>query len=95
MAAEAYYRVDRNMAAVCVTSGPGTINALNGVTGAYQDSIPMIVFSGQVKTELTVRNSGLHLRTLGGQEFDIVSALSEMSRTSDVQGILDISDNSG
>ena len=80
MAAEAYYRVDRNMAAVCVTSGPGAINALNGVTGAYQDSIPMIVFSGQVKTELTVRNSGLHLRTLGGQEFDIVSALSEMTK---------------
>ena len=80
MAAEAYYRVDRNMAAVCVTSGPGAINALNGVTGAYQDSIPMIVFSGQVKTELTVRNSGLHLRTIGGQEFDIVSALSEMTK---------------
>lgn len=80
MAADAYFRMHRQMAAVCVTSGPGSINALNGVVGAYQDSIPMLVFSGQVKTVLTVRNSGLKLRTLGGQEFDIVSALSEMTK---------------
>ena len=75
MAAECYARVAGKLAALCVTSGPGAINALNGVVGAYQDSIPMLVFSGQVKTALMVRNSGLALRTLGGQEFDIVSAL--------------------
>ena len=73
MAAECYARVAGKLAALCVTSGPGAINALNGVVGAYQDSIPMLVFSGQVKTALMVRNSGLALRTLGGQEFDIVS----------------------
>lgn len=39
MAAEAYFRVNNRMAGVCVTSGPGAINALNGVIGAYQDSI--------------------------------------------------------
>lgn len=75
MAAESYYRVNNQMAGLCVTSGPGAINALNGVIGAYQDSIPMIVVSGQVKSTLTVQSSGLNLRTLGGQEFDIVSAL--------------------
>lgn len=80
MAAECYARVAGKPAIVCVTSGPGAINALNGVVGAYQDSIPMIVVSGQVKSTLTVRQSGLHLRTLGGQEFDIVSALSEMTK---------------
>ena len=84
MAADAYFRVHRQIAAVCVTSGPGAINALNGVVGAYQDSIPMLVFSGQVKTALTVRNSGLKLRTLGGQEFDIVSALSNMAKYSEM-----------
>ncbi len=82
MAAEAFYRVNNEMAAVCVTSGPGAINALNGVCGAYQDSIPMLVFSGQVKSTLTVKSSGLNLRTLGGQEFNIISAVSEMTKFS-------------
>lgn len=80
MAAEAYARVAGKPAAVCVTSGPGAINALNGVVGAYQDSIPMIVLSGQTKSTLTVKYSGLHLRTLGNQEFDIVSALGNMAK---------------
>ena len=80
MAAEAYFRVNNEVAGVCVTSGPGAINALNGVAGAYQDSIPMIVVSGQTKTNLTVRNSGLNLRALGNQEFDIVSALGNMTK---------------
>lgn len=84
MAGEAYARLANRMAAVCVTSGPGAINALNGVAGAYQDSIPMLVFSGQTKTTLTVRNSGLNLRTLGNQEFDIVSALRNMTKYSEM-----------
>lgn len=80
IAAEAYYRVHNKIAAVCVTSGPGAINALNGVVGAYQDSIPMIVFSGQTKTSLMTKNSGLDLRTLGNQEFDIMSTLSKATK---------------
>lgn len=80
MAGEAYARLKNKMAAVCVTSGPGAINALNGVAGAYQDSIPILIFSGQTKTTLTVKYSGLNLRTLGNQEFDIVSALDNMTK---------------
>ena len=49
MAAESYARVAEKPGVVCVTSGPGGINALNGVAGAYLDSIPMLVFSGQMK----------------------------------------------
>lgn len=78
IAAEAYARVVGKPAVLCVTSGPGAINALNGVVGAYQDSIPMIVVSGQTKSTMTVKSSGLRLRTLGNQEFDIVSALDNM-----------------
>lgn len=78
IAAEAYFRVNNRMATVCVTSGPGAINALNGVAGAYMDSIPMLILSGQAKSGITVRQSGLKLRTLGNQEFDIVSALGNM-----------------
>ena len=84
IAAEAYYRVNNEMAGVCVTSGPGAINALNGVIGAYQDSIPMIVISGQTKTTLTTQYSGLPLRTFGNQEFDIVSALNNACKYSEM-----------
>lgn len=80
MAAEAYFRVNNEMAGLCVTSGPGAVNALNGVAGAYQDSIPMLVLSGQTKTSLLTRNSGLDLRTLGNQEFDIISAVGKMTK---------------
>lgn len=78
IAAEAYAKVLNKMATVCVTSGPGAINALNGVVGAYMDSIPMLVISGQTKSSLTIKHSGLKLRTLGNQEFDIVSSLNNM-----------------
>lgn len=84
IAAEAYSRISPNMAVCCITSGPGAINALNGVVGAYQDSIPMLVFSGQTKTTLTVKNSGLKLRTLGNQEFDIVSTLENVAKYSEM-----------
>ena len=46
MAAEGYARATGKMAAVCVTSGPGGTNAINGVQGAWVDSVPMIVISG-------------------------------------------------
>lgn len=78
IAAEAYFRVNNEMAGLCVTTGPGAINALNGVVGAYQDSIPMLVVSGQVKTSIMTRNTGLDLRTLGNQEFDITTALEKV-----------------
>lgn len=77
IAAEGYARVNNSMAAVCVTSGPGTTNVLTGVVGAYQDSIPMLVFSGQAKTSLCIKTSGLNVRTIGGQEVDIVPALQQ------------------
>lgn len=80
MAAEAHFRVNNEIAGLCVTSGPGALNALNGVAGAFQDSIPMMVVSGQVKTTLLASRSGLNLRTMGGQEFDICSALSQMAK---------------
>ncbi len=84
IAAEAYFRVNNKISAVCVTSGPGAINALNGVAGAYMDSIPMLVLSGQAKSQITVRGTGLKLRTLGNQEFDIVSALGNMVKYSEM-----------
>src|SRR3954468_12758041 len=71
MAAEAYARLTQRMALVNVTSGPGGTNTITGVYGAFVDSIPMLVISGQVKNETTVRFTGLPLRQMGDQELDI------------------------
>jgi acetolactate synthase-1/2/3 large subunit len=73
MAAESYARLSNRPAAVNVTTGPGGVNALNGVYGAYVDSIPMVVISGQVKRETFAPNFPMPLRQLGDQEVDIVS----------------------
>lgn len=80
MAAEAYARVDNRMAAVCVTSGPGAANAVTGVLCAWMDSIPMLVISGQVRYDTTVRHSGLKIRTMGVQEYDIVKSVEPMTK---------------
>jgi acetolactate synthase-1/2/3 large subunit len=73
IAAESYNRYSGRMALLNVTTGPGGINALNGVHGAYVDSLAMLVVSGQVKRETYARNYDLNLRQLGDQEVDIRS----------------------
>jgi acetolactate synthase-1/2/3 large subunit len=50
MAAEAYARISGQPGVVNVTTGPGGINALNGVFGAWTDSIPMLIVSGNSET---------------------------------------------
>ena len=80
MAAEAYARYSGKMAAVCVTSGPGSTNTLTGVMGAWVDSVPMIVISGNVRYATSVENSGLPLRYRGLQEFDIIHSIQNMTK---------------
>lgn len=80
IAAEGYYRISNKLPAVCVTTGPGGINALNGVLGSYLDSIPMLIISGQVKTEMTVSSTNLPLRQIGDQEWDIISTVNSMTK---------------
>jgi acetolactate synthase-1/2/3 large subunit len=73
MAAEGYARVAGKPAVVQITGGPGGINTLNGVFGAYTDSIPMLVISGQAKRETCLSSYDLPaLRQLGDQEVEIV-----------------------
>lgn len=80
MAADAYFRLTGRLAAVNVTTGPGGLNALNGVFGAYTDSLGMIVVSGQVKRETMVASTGLPLRQLGDQEVDIVKVATPLTK---------------
>ncbi len=80
MAAESYARLTNKLAVVNVTSGPGGINALNGVFGAWTDSIPMLVLSGQVRYDTTVPGVGLPLRQMGDQEYTIVPTVQPMTK---------------
>ncbi|MEP7007831.1 MAG: thiamine pyrophosphate-binding protein [Sphingomonas bacterium] len=80
MAAESYTRLSGRIAAVNVTTGPGGINALNGVHGAYTDSIAMIVLSGQVKRETLLGNAPVVLRQLGDQEADTIAIVKPITK---------------
>jgi acetolactate synthase-1/2/3 large subunit len=81
MAAEAHARVSGLPGVACVTTGPGGINALNGVFGAWTDSIPMVVVSGQVKREMVATSyPGLGMRQLGDQEADIISLVKGITK---------------
>ena len=51
-AADGYARATGKPGVVLVTSGPGATNAITGIATAYMDSIPLIVFTGQVVTEM-------------------------------------------
>jgi acetolactate synthase-1/2/3 large subunit len=81
MAAEGYARITGRPAIVNVTTGPGGINALNGVFGAYTDSIPMIILSGQVKRETALTFTPVPgLRQLGDQEAPIVDIVRPITK---------------
>ena len=84
MAAESYFRLSNRLACLNVTTGPGGINALNGVHGAYTDSIGMVVVSGQVKRETLRANSGVPLRQLGDQEVDIVAMAKPITKMAEL-----------
>jgi acetolactate synthase-1/2/3 large subunit len=73
MAAESYARITGGLGMVNVTTGPGGINALNGVYGAWTDSVPMLVVSGQVKRATCLATTPVPgLRQLGDQEGEII-----------------------
>lgn len=84
IAAEAYTRIHNELAAVCVTTGPGGTNAITGVLGGWLDSIPMLILSGQVRFDTTARWSGVDIRAMGDQEFDIVKAVDCMTKYSEM-----------
>lgn len=84
IAAEAYSRLNAHPAFINVTTGPGGINALNGVASAYLDSLPMFVISGQVRYDTTIayakKFDNATLRSLGDQEFDIINSVKNMTK---------------
>lgn len=80
LAAEAYTRYSGELPLVCVTSGPGGTNAITGVLGAWLDSVPMFVVSGQVKRITTIHATDAKVRQIGDQEFNITDCVSTMTK---------------
>ncbi len=83
MAAESYGRLIQKPAIVNVTTGPGGINTLNGVFGAWTDSTPMVIISGQVRYDTTIEGCGLpDIRQMGDQECDIIRMVKGITKYS-------------
>lgn len=81
MAADAYFRISGKPAIVQVTTGPGGVNALNGVFGAFVDSVPMVIVSGQVRSDNISDFVDPRLRQLGDQEARIVDMAKPVTKS--------------
>src|SRR3984957_4944810 len=83
VAAENYSKATNNLGVCMVTTGPGGTNAISGVAGAWLDSTPMLIVSGQVKRPdraFDGDNVPLGMRQVGVQEVDIVSIVSPITK---------------
>jgi acetolactate synthase-1/2/3 large subunit len=82
MAAEGYYRSCGKVACVCVTSGPGVQNILNGVCGCWYDSVPAFFITGQVNTKEDLTNFKSKPRQSGFQEMPVAKMFEDVTKKS-------------
>jgi acetolactate synthase-1/2/3 large subunit len=82
MAAEGYFKSSGKVAAVCVTSGPGVQNILNGVCGCWYDSVPTFFITGQVNTSEDLSNLKSKPRQLGFQEMPVAKMFEDVTKKS-------------
>jgi len=85
-AADGYARATGKPGVVLVTSGPGATNAVTGIATAYLDSIPMVVFTGQVPTDLIGNDAFQEVDSIGitrpcVKHNFLIKDLSELSST--------------
>jgi acetolactate synthase-1/2/3 large subunit len=81
MEADGYAKVRGGFGVALVTTGPGATNAITGVVGAWQDSTPVMVISGQSKRQQTIHQSGLEgLRQFGVQEAHILPMIASVTK---------------
>ena len=64
-AAEGYAKSSEKPGVVLVTSGPGATNAVTGIADAYMDSVPLVVFTGQVPSPLIGNDAFQEVDTVG------------------------------
>ena len=80
IAAEAYAQNRNSLGVVLVTAGPGSTNALTGVAGAWIDSTPLLILSGQAKTTELMHDFGV--RQMGIQEVDTAALAKPVTKYS-------------
>lgn len=78
IAAEAYAQYTNDLGVALVTTGPGGTNAITGLAGAWLDSTPMMVLSGQVKCADLVGDRGV--RQFGFQELEICKMVAPITK---------------
>jgi acetolactate synthase-1/2/3 large subunit len=64
-AADGYARAGNRVGVCLVTSGPGATNTVTGIASAYMDSIPVVIFTGQVPTHLIGNDAFQEVDTVG------------------------------
>ena len=64
-AAEGYAKSTNKVGVAIVTSGPGATNAVTGIADAYMDSVPLVVFTGQVPRALIGNDAFQEVDTIG------------------------------
>ncbi len=82
ISAEGYARIRKGVGACLVTVGPGGVNALSGMLGAWYDSIPIIVICGQVRRNLIADYS--KVRQIGPQEGNHVAMAKPVTKYANV-----------
>lgn len=81
MAAVGYSKYTNNVSSAIFTTGCGATNSITGVLDAWQDNVPCIFISGQVKLKETSRNlKKVKLRQFGVQEADIIEIVKPITK---------------
>lgn len=80
MAAVGYAKLRNSYASAILTTGCGATNAITGLLDAWQDNVPCIFISGQVKRKETSHNAVVPLRQFGVQEADIIPVVKSLSK---------------
>lgn len=80
MAAVGYAKLRNGYASAIVTTGCGATNAITGLLDAWQDNVPCIFVSGQVKRKETCYNATVPLRQFGVQEANIVAVVESLTK---------------
>ena len=78
LAAVAYAKATENLGCVVVTTGPGATNAITGLLAAWQDSVPCLFLSGQVRSQHT--SYGRKVRQVGSQEVNICDIVKPITK---------------
>jgi acetolactate synthase-1/2/3 large subunit len=80
MAAYAYSKYTENWGACYLTTGCGATNAITGLLDAWQDNVPVIFISGQVKRADTIAHMQQPLRQYGVQEADVIPIVQSLCK---------------